>query len=132
MYQFIRRTAFVMSLAAACAGLMSVAAGTGPAAAPAPVRSAPAQVQVKLLAASAVTIQNFAFSPSTVSVRAGTTVTWTNRDQMAHNVVASGGAFSSPLLGNGQSFSFTFPTPGSYPYSCTIHPSMTGTVVVTP
>jgi plastocyanin len=80
----------------------------------------------------AVAIQNFAFAPAMLTVRAGTTVTWTNDDQDAHTVSASGGAFRSAALNHGDSFRFTFSTPGRYDYICTIHPFMTATVVVTP
>jgi plastocyanin len=81
---------------------------------------------------TAVTIENFAFSPATLTVKAGATVTWTNKDQDPHTATARDKAFSSPTLNTGQSFSYTFKTPGSYAYLCTIHPFMTATVVVTP
>jgi plastocyanin len=80
----------------------------------------------------AVAIQNFAFAPAMLTVPVGTTVTWTNDDQDAHTVSASGGAFRSAALNHGDSFRFTFSTPGRYDYLCTIHPFMTATVVVTP
>ncbi len=78
----------------------------------------------------AVAIKNFAFSPAEVRVRAGATVTWTNEDGVGHTVTADGGSFGSALLARGQSFSHTFATPGTYPYSCSPHPNMRGTVVV--
>lgn len=84
------------------------------------------------VATDAVSIQNFAFSPATITVKAGTTITWTNRDQDAHTVSAVSGAFHSPTLSTGQSFQYTFTTPGRFDYLCTIHPFMTATVVVTP
>jgi plastocyanin len=84
------------------------------------------------VAGNAVTIQNFAFSPATLTVRVGTTVTWTNRDADAHTVTSQrSGPLRSAALDTGRSYSFTFTTPGSYPYLCTIHPFMTGTVEVT-
>lgn len=83
------------------------------------------------VATTTVDIANFAFSPATITVKAGATVTWTNKDEDAHTVTANGKAFSSPTLSNGQAFSFTFRTPGRYPYLCTIHPFMTAVVVVT-
>ncbi|GAB3975870.1 hypothetical protein GCM10029978_061130 [Actinoallomurus acanthiterrae] len=82
------------------------------------------------VAANAVSIKSFAFGPASVSVKVGTTVTWTNQDEEPHTVTADGGAFRSPTLGSGKTFRFTFTKPGSYPYSCTIHPFMRGTVVV--
>jgi plastocyanin len=83
------------------------------------------------VATDSVAIQNFAFSPTTVTVKAGNTVTWINRDQDAHTVTAMSGPFHSPTLTTGQSFRYTFTTPGRYDYLCTIHPFMTATVVVT-
>jgi amicyanin len=77
-----------------------------------------------------VTIQNFAFDPATVTVKVGDTVTWTNKDSVDHNVTADNGEFKSDNLAQGSTFSFTFTKAGSYPYHCTIHPYMTGTVVV--
>ncbi len=77
-----------------------------------------------------VSIQNLAFNPSTLTVTAGTTVTWINNDNVDHNVMSSTGAFSSGTLANGQSYTYTFNTPGTYDYSCTIHPSMKGTIIV--
>jgi len=90
--------------------------------------SAPAGAPV---AASSVTIKSFAFSPASITVKVGTTVTWTNQDQDAHTVTDKGGAFGSQALNTGASFKFTFTKPGTYNYLCTIHPFMTATVVVT-
>ncbi len=84
-------------------------------------------------APAAVNIQGFAFSPSPLNITSGTNVTWTNRDAAPHTASSSAGApnaFDSSTLGNGQSFSFTFNTPGTYNYICNIHPSMTASVVV--
>lgn len=81
---------------------------------------------------NAVTIDNFAFGPQTVTVPAGTTVTWTNRDEEPHTVVARDGSFHSPGMGTGATFSFTFAQPGTFSYFCSIHPFMRATVVVTP
>lgn len=79
---------------------------------------------------SMVKIDNFSFSPKSLTVKAGATVTWTNRDDIPHNVVSTDKKFSSPVLDTDQNFSFTFREPGSYPYFCKIHPMMTGTIVV--
>jgi plastocyanin len=84
------------------------------------------------VATNTVAIQNFAFAPATVTVKAGTTLTWTNRDQDSHTVTAMSGPFHSPTLNTGQSYRYTFTAPGRYEYLCTIHPFMTATVVVTP
>jgi plastocyanin len=77
-----------------------------------------------------VFIQNMAFSPSTITVTAGSTVTWTNKDISTHTVTSDGGLFSSGSINSNETFSFKFNTPGTYPYHCTIHTSMTGNVVV--
>jgi plastocyanin len=82
--------------------------------------------------ANAVNISNFAFAPATLTVAAGTTVTWTNKDEEPHTVVSSDGStFHSPGLDTGKTFSFTFPNAGTFDYICSIHPMMHGTVVVT-
>ncbi|HEX3384697.1 MAG TPA: cupredoxin family copper-binding protein [Mucilaginibacter sp.] len=78
-----------------------------------------------------VTIQNFAFSPATVRVTIGGTVTWTNKDGVAHTVTDVGGSFNSGDLPADQTYSMTFNKAGTYSYHCTIHPTMpTATVVV--
>jgi plastocyanin len=82
-------------------------------------------------AAAAVGIDNFTFNPATVTVKAGTTVTWTNKDDIPHGIAATNNAFKrSQALDTDDSFSFTFATPGTYQYFCYIHPHMTGTIVV--
>ena len=88
--------------------------------------------QTAPVATDSVAIKNFAFSPVMVTVRVGTTVTWTNSDQDAHTVTATGGVFKSTALNTGDTFRYTFTKPGRYDYLCTIHPFMTATVVVTP
>jgi len=79
-----------------------------------------------------VLIDNFAFGPATLTVARGTTVTWINKDNDAHTVTAAGNKpmFKSPPLDTGDTFSFAFKYPGTYTYFCSIHPSMTGTIVV--
>ena|SRR5208337_970114 len=80
--------------------------------------------------AADVKIDNFSFGPATLTVPAGTTVTWTNRDDIPHTVVSTDGVFKSKVLDTDEKFSFTFSKPGTYPYFCSIHPKMTGKVVV--
>jgi len=80
---------------------------------------------------ASVSIKNMSFNPSALSVKTGTTVTWTNNDSVAHTVTADGGLFDSGTLSPGQSFSFTFATAGSISYHCSIHPSMRAAVAVT-
>ena len=84
---------------------------------------------------TAVTIQNLEFSPQAITVKSGTTVTWTNMDSVPHTVTSktpSPVSFNSGTLEQGGTFSFTFTQAGTYPYFCTVHTFMTGTVVVTP
>jgi plastocyanin len=78
-----------------------------------------------------VTLQNFAFSPASVTVKVGDTVTWTNKDSANHTVTADDGTtFASSTLSSGATFSFTFTKAGTYAYHCSIHTSMTGTITV--
>jgi plastocyanin len=77
-----------------------------------------------------VTIDIFSFGPGTLTVSVGTTVTWTNRDDLPHTVVSTEGAFKSKVLDTDEKFSFTFSKAGAFPYFCSIHPKMTGKVVV--
>jgi plastocyanin len=79
----------------------------------------------------AVTIQDFVFSPDVLEVAAGTTVTWTNNDVTQHTVVSTDGFFESDILAEGNTFSFTFEDAGTFDYICSLHPNMTGQVVVT-
>ena len=79
---------------------------------------------------AAVKIDNFTFDPPRLTVKAGTAITWTNADDVPHTVVATGKAFRSKTLDTDDKFSFTFTTPGSFAYFCSLHPHMTGTVVV--
>jgi len=80
--------------------------------------------------AAAVTIGNFTFKAPVVTVKAGTTITWTNGDDIPHTVVAKDGSFKSKVLDTGDRFSFTFAKVGQFGYFCSIHPHMTGTIVV--
>jgi amicyanin len=78
-----------------------------------------------------VKIDNFTFAPGALTVKAGTTVTWVNGDDIPHAVVSDDHAtFKSKVLDTDQSFSFTFTKAGVYPYFCSLHPHMTGKVVV--
>jgi plastocyanin len=83
-------------------------------------------------AASAATVQidNFTFTPATLTVAAGTTVTWKNEDDSPHRIGDKDGTFKSAALDTDDTFSHTFATPGVYPYICTIHPYMVGKIVV--
>ena len=77
-----------------------------------------------------VDIDQFTFTPQRLTVKAGTTVTWSNEDDVPHTVASSSKVFKSKALDTGGKFSFTFTTPGTYDYFCSLHPHMTGAVVV--
>lgn len=77
---------------------------------------------------ASISIENFAFSPVSIKVKLGTTVTWTNNDSAPHQIKSD--TFNSDRLGNGQSFSYTFNNIGTFNYICSIHPSMNGTIIV--
>jgi len=77
-----------------------------------------------------VNIDNFSFTPRTLTVPVGATVTWTNHDDIPHTVVSTKKRFASPALDTDQRFSYRFTARGTYPYYCSVHPMMTGTVVV--
>jgi amicyanin len=77
-----------------------------------------------------VTIDNFVFEPTRLTIKAGTTVTWTNRDDIPHTVAAKDRLFKSKAMDTDETYSFTFSTPGEYSYFCSLHPHMTGTIVV--
>ncbi len=78
-----------------------------------------------------VAMQNFAFQPATIQVKAGTAVTWTNQDSASHTVTFRNGMKDSGMLRQGQSFSYTFTQPGTYAYYCAYHANMAGDVIVT-
>ena len=77
-----------------------------------------------------VMAKDFMFAPTSITVSAGSTVTWTNNDDEPHTVVSDSGLFRSAALDTNESFSFRFDKPGTYRYACSIHPRMVGTIVV--
>jgi len=117
------------SLALAACGSSASPAAAPPSAAASPAASAAAS-QAAAAGATAITIQNFAFAPASLTVKAGTTVTWTNNDSPTHSVKWADGAAGSSPLTTGSSYTRTFATPGTYAYVCGIHASMHGTIVV--
>jgi plastocyanin len=80
--------------------------------------------------ANEVWMQGMAFNPVTITVPVGTTVKWTNKASVTHNVTSATAVFSSGPMGNGATYTFQFTTAGTYPYTCTLHPGMAGTVIV--
>jgi len=89
-----------------------------------------ANAQQPSAAAVEVKIDNFSFGPQAQTVAVGTTVTWTNRDDIPHTVVSTDGVFKSKTLDTDEKFSYTFAKAGTFAYFCSIHPKMTGKVVV--
>jgi plastocyanin len=101
---------------------------------PTPINKQPTNEteQTKKPQTFAVEAVNFAFSPTTIEVNVGDTVVWTNRDSVGHLILADGAEplFKSTLLLQGQTFRYTFTTPGTYTYICQPHPRMVGTITV--
>lgn len=93
-------------------------------------KSIAANAQTKSAAAE-IKIDNFSFGPAALTVSVGTTVTWTNRDDIPHTVVSTEKVFKSKVLDTDEKFSYTFTKAGEFPYFCSIHPKMTGKVIVT-
>lgn len=123
MRVWIRSTGWVGELATALmAALVLLFVGTPN------LRANPQQAPVS----TEVKIDNFSFAPVALTVAVGTTVTWTNRDDIPHTVVSTDDpkAFKSKVLDTDEKFSYTFTTAGTYPYFCSVHPKMTGSVVV--
>jgi plastocyanin len=112
----VRSALLAGALGAACAPLMAVMI---------------LPVWAQKASSGAISIANFTFNPAKLTVKAGTTVTWTNKDDIPHGIASSSNAFtrSKPLVTE-DSFSFTFTTPGTYQFFCYLHPNMVGTVVV--
>ncbi len=133
------RRVYLTLYAAGCLGALWLLAACGPA----PVSQVPAPAPTVMpsavpttfsgsVAASGtqVTIDNFSFAPQTLTVDAGTTVTWTNQDDIVHTVTSADHVFGSAGLDTGDKFTYTFDKPGMFQYFCSIHPKMTATVIV--
>jgi plastocyanin len=116
-FQWARRWASVALLGP----VLAVAAGLG-------IARSPAGASAE--AAASIQIENFRFEPPELVVKKGSTVTWVNRDEEIHAVVAGDGAFSSPGLDTDVRYAHEFDEPGTYPYRCALHPQMKGTIVV--
>jgi plastocyanin len=113
VWSAIFTAALIIAMVLLLAGTPSVAAND---------QSSAANVEVK--------IDNFSFGPQTVTVPVGATVTWINRDDIPHTVVSTDGLFNSKVRDTDEKFSYTFAKAGTYPYYCSVHPKMTGKVVV--
>ena len=97
---------------------------------PIAITDAPLEAETMSPGAHDVAVDNFSFAPGTASVAAGTTITWTNRDDVPHTIVSTARTFKSPVLDTDEQFSHRFDAPGTYDYFCSIHPRMTGQIVV--
>ena len=116
----IRKTVWILGLlSTAMVAMLLLSAASSDSSAKPPQ---PATAEVK--------VDNFSFGPTTLTVAVGTTVTWTNRDDIPHTIVSTEKVFKSKVLDTDEKFSFTFDKAGTYPYFCSIHPKMTGSVVV--
>jgi plastocyanin len=104
----------------AAAAILLLPAGTGSTANA--TQASAGRVEVK--------IDNFSFSPATLTIAAGTTVTWINGDDIPHTVVSDDHVFKSKVLDTDEKFSYTFNKPGAYPYFCSVHPKMTAKIIV--
>lgn len=107
-----------------------VTACSAPAATTIPVESKP--VEQTSNGNVAIQMKGFAFSPKETTVKVGTKVTWTNMDSVGHDVKASDGSWGSDTMNQNQTFSKVFDKVGTFPYVCTFHSGMTGTITVTP
>jgi plastocyanin len=97
-----------------------------PIAAPASAQQSPAEPQ----STEDIQIKEFSFNPSSITVQKGTIVTWIQMDSVQHTITSDDGAFESSPLAKGESWSFTFNTPGTYTYHCSPHPGMKGEIIV--
>ena len=116
----------ILFLASGCASPYSSQNSTAnpPASSPSTQTQTPSTGQTQT-----ISIKNFTFNPAVLNIKAGETVVWTNNDTAPHQIKSA--TFNSDVLNQGNTFSFTFSTAGSFDYSCAIHPSMTGKIVVT-
>ena len=115
----MKRTVSTLSVAALAIVLLMVAG-----------RSSTFGAAVEDKPTTAVKIDNFVFSPNPVTVPVGSTIRWTNQDDIPHNVVSDDKSFKSKALDTDETFTYTFTKPGTYTYFCSIHPKMTGKVIV--
>jgi plastocyanin len=114
--------------------LLLMNCSAGPAASSPPATATPQSpgAAQPISPATAVTIKGFAFDPASVTVKVGTSVTWTNEDSAPHTISSDKGDWDSGRLAQGGTYTHKFDQAGTYAYHCAVHPSMTGTVVVTP
>jgi plastocyanin len=118
----MKKTSWILGIAA-LAILITMAAGRSR-------TSGTALAQEKTANKTAIKIDNFTFAPAAITVHVGDAVRWTNHDDIPHNVVSEDNSFKSKVLDTDENFSYTFTKAGTYSYYCSIHPRMTGKIVV--
>jgi plastocyanin len=126
----MKKTIIGLSIITVLSVVLAACSSAAPAASPAvadskPAGAAPASGSVN------IEMSGFAFNPKELTVKVGTTIIWTNKDNAGHDVKAADGSWGSDTLTNGQSFSKVFDKEGTYAYVCTFHPGMAGTIIVT-
>ena len=113
------------------AALCLTACGGSSSSSPSPTPDpAPAGSTTVTIVNGASTLSSTAYSPNPITVSVGATVSWLNSDSTTHNSTSTSGVWASPSLAPGRRFNFTFTSAGTFPYQCTIHPNMVGTVTV--
>ena len=122
--------AAVVTVVASAAAIGAAATSSDDGGSNAVTTTEPGGTTVPPTGSATVDIRDFAFNPPELTVQPGTVVTWTNSDSETHTIESDDGSFVSPDLGSGETFSFTFNEPGTFPYICGIHTSMHGTIVV--
>ena len=122
--------ALLMSLAACNGSYSSPSPTPAPAPSPAPSQPPAGPLSTVTIPMGASTLGRAAFNPADLTVEAGTTITWKNTDAVAHTSTSDAGRWDSGSVAAGGQFSVAFPTTGTFPYHCAIHPGMVGTVVV--
>jgi plastocyanin len=133
----MRKSLLVGVLFLALTLILSACSGTSTTSTPTPATTStptpiatPTPTATPITGQASVNISGFAFVPSTLTVSVGTTVTWTNNDSVSHTVTSNDDLFDSGNLAKGATFSHTFEQKGTFNYQCTIHPFMTGEIIV--
>ena len=114
----------------AAAGFIALGAAAAALAQQSEQQAAPQPQQVAATSEAEISIQSFQFVPAILTVKAGTAVTWVNRDEEPHNVVSPERVFRSKAIDGGEKFTAVFDKPGTYNYICAVHPHMHGTIIV--
>ena len=122
-----------ISLALACLGLVAAGCGSTSSSSGGSGGPCPSQAPASSVGPTTINMQNISFSPKSDTVKVGQKITWVNKDNVDHNVTTTCGAakFASKDFGQGGSYSFTPTKPGTIEYTCTLHPGMDATLVVT-